>query len=255
MPCLPWRVGAAAAAVRSAAITTLTTALGRKLVGAAAAAELIAQQRLLAHLFSALGDSASPAVKTAGLAAIRLLLAAVAGGGEHGVAEGVGFKSAADGGPTSSSGANGARLACAEASIRPRGAAGGAEVTAAAGSGAADSSPRAHGDKRDGSGVPAAGLSPADWGMAAKKLSKRLEDGSDAVRVAACDALAELMRCRIVESCGGSRNSARDGNPEIVEGTGAAVAELHDKLRLHASDESPTVGAAAQSVLDVLQAG
>lgn len=254
VPCLPWRVGAAAAAVRSAAIATLTTTLDRNLVGAAAAAELIARQRLLAHLFSALGDSASTAVKTAGLAAIRLLLATIAGGGACGAAENLGFESAVNGVRSSGNIAAGEGLAHLQAATGPCSAAGStSEVAAANGSNVADGSPHAHDDiGRSVSGGAAAGLSPADWGMAAKKLGKRLEDDSDAVRIAACDALAQLMRCRCAETHGGKWESIGGGDCGTSGDDAAAMTELRDKLRLHASDESPAVGAAAQRVLDVL---
>lgn len=222
-PCLPWRAGAAAAAVRSAAVTALSAALESHLIDPSTAAALV-QQRLLKHLFSTLGDSAPAATKVRGLNAVRLLLAAVAASSDAG------------GGGSS----YGEAAAAGKSTPQERG-----TPHNSSGRGAAENASGA-----------AVGLSRQNWTTACRKLGKRLEDSSDAVRVAACEALAKLIRCRAAsydEACG-------DGNQRMGDDTkqkdadedadvDAAAAALCDALRLHAGDDNHAVAAAAQDVL------
>lgn len=212
-PCLPWRSGAAAAAVRSAAVAALSAALERQLVDSASAAALAHDTQLLRSLLSTLGDSATTATKVRGLRAVELLLAAIAAGN--------------DGGPG-----------------------GGSEPCAAiAGRMPQDGVMPKGGEAVSNSSGGAAGLSQQNWAMACKKLGKRLEDGSDGVRIAACDALAELMRCQTIGIDGDKR---QEGNTEPVESpadVSAAAAALRDSLKLHAGDQTPGVRAAAQQAL------
>jgi hypothetical protein len=215
---------------------------------AAAVTKLVARQRLLRALLSTLGDDAAAGTKLLGLHAIRLLLAAfttdgAAAGGKPDDTISTGSKRRGDG-----SGGSGNKGGS------------GHEVVAPA---------------------PAAALPEEDWAAAAKKLGKRLEDGDDEVRIAACGALAALARCRVAgaglsaRQCADAKAddaalSSRASQPPThasPEGTGggrngsseqdaaglAAVEKLLSSLRLHACDDNPAVAAAAAAVVQQLQ--
>lgn len=79
------------------------------------------------------------------------------------------------------------------------------------------------------------GLGREDRTAACKKLTKRLEDTNDDVRVAACGALRELLRVS-----GGDLNDTEE------------VQALRESLSLHAGDGNPAVQAAARSALQAL---
>ena len=209
----------------------------------------MARQRLLRALLSTLGDDAAAGIKLRALHATRLLLAAFANGGAAARenpddANSTGSRRRGDG-----SGGGGSK--------------GGSSVAAAAAAAAA-----------------AAGLSEEDWAAAVKKLGKRLEDGDDAIRIAACGALAELARCRVagpgfsarqdplVEAdakLGGALTKDRpndrpdryasglNGNNEQAAEGPSAVEKLLSSLRLHACDDNPAVAAAAAAVVQQLQ--
>ena len=90
LPCMPWRAGAASAAVRSAALSALYAALERRLITPCSILRLAsARHGLLARLLPALSDECPAAVRLTGARAIRLVVqAAGPGGGGGGLPEG-----------------------------------------------------------------------------------------------------------------------------------------------------------------------
>ena len=248
------------------------------------------RQRLLRALLSTLGDGAATKTKLRGLQAIRLLLAALAGGsaaasGPHSRAVDLGGSAPPTAAPAAQHGVA-STVANAPCGSGKSKASGRSALQHDAHSNDAGTTGSRQSD--DGSGGDSASVAPAaaelseeDWAAAAKKLGKRLEDGEDAIRIAACGALAELARCRVagagfsaqhgsdakaddgeLSSCtseppthaspegkGGGRNGS---SKQDAEGP-SAVEKLLSSLHLHACDDNPAVAAAAVAVVQQLQ--
>lgn len=268
---------------------------------AAVAAELVSRQRLLRALLSTLGDGAAAATKLQGLQAIRLLLAAFAEdgrpptGGPHSSAADLdvsapltlapaaqhGFITSAADTPCGRSTASGRPVLQHNGNSRGEDCTGSRQSSDGSGCGSSKG-----GSGHEAATMAAVGLSEEDWAAAAKKLGKRLEDGSDAIRIAACGALAELARCRVVGAgfsaqapstlqgadgksdagLGGANTvkhptrdrvekqaGGQDGNGELAADEPPAVQKLLGSLRLHACDDNPAVAAAAAAVVQQLQ--